>query len=347
MIPYFIVLFLIIIFAIADKSSKNNAWKVLIFIVFTLFSGLRYYVGIDYESYSKSFQQIEGYYVNEPGTLFIFSVLRFVGGTEQLYFLLMAAITQLFVYKVLVKLKNGFWLSVFVYYCISLFYMASFNAVRQYAAIAIVTWSLSLIEKDKFLKYFCVILTVSFLFHYSALLFIPLFFYLRKQHSIWLNIGLIGAVIILNKVMLVVLSYTPYLKYAEAMNDRDVEVESIQYLFAIFSFAMMLVGSKFERFKDNCVIYNMNCMCMYTLLLVIMQTSGTLIMLFQRYNNYFIFSYLLIIPAVLSSMKKKNSFMARQLVVVISVLYLLRTIVINGDHYMLVPYDMSMSLFNF
>lgn len=350
MIPYFVVLFLILVFAIADQASKNNAWKVLAFVLLAFFAGFRFNVGIDYESYVKIYDEVEGSFVSEPGNKLLFSFIKLIGGKAQLYFLIMACITQFFVYKTLTKIKKGFWLSVFVYYCISLLYMASFNAVRQYAAIAIIAWSLQFVEKEQFKKFCTIVILVTLCFHFSAIIFIPLYFFLKRRHSMMFILLILVGVVLCNRLMWEVISLTPYVKYLEHVEsgrDREIKVEMIQYMFAMFSFFMVLIENKFKYLRENMILCNMNALCLYTMTLVTLQTIGSMIMLFQRYNNYFIFSYLLIIPAVMNSMNPKNAIAPKILVVIISLLYFARTIIINGEKHVLVPYDVDLILFNF
>ncbi len=349
MIPYFVVFLFIIVFATADQVSKNNAWKVLAFVLLAFFAGFRYKVGIDYDSYVQIFNGEEGHFVNEPGHKLFISIIHLIGGKAQLYLFFMACITQFFVYKTLIKVKKGFWLSVLVYYCISLLYIASFNAVRQYVAISIIVWSLQFVEKEEFRKFCAIVIFVSLCFHYSAFIFIPLYFFLKNRHSMKMTLIIFLVVILSNRLMWEVISLTPYVKYLEHIEsgeEREKKVELIQYMFALFSFFMVLIENKFKYMRENTILCNMNALCLYTMTLVTLQTIGSMIMLFQRYNNYFIFSYLFIIPAVMNSMKPKNAIVPKIIVVIVSILYFFRTIVINGDKHILVPYDINLILFN-
>ena len=107
------------------------------------------------------------------------------------------------------------------------------------------------------------------------------------------------------------------------------------------------MGEKFKNLRDNIVLYNMNVLCMLTLALVIVQNTPSFIMLFQRFNNYFVYSYLLIIPAVLSSMRPQTAQISKISIVLFSIGYLIMTVVVKGEHHMIVPYSMNFQLFNF
>ena len=109
----------------------------------------------------------------------------------------------------------------------------------------------------------------------------------------------------------------------------------------------MLFDRFFKYFKNNTVLVNLNALCFYTLLLVVIQDNSSFIMLFQRFNNYFVFSYLLIIPSILNSMKKTTKYISKVCIVFVSIGYLILTVVVKGEHHMIVPYDINLHLFTF
>lgn len=349
MLPYFLFFLFIFLCYFCDVAinRKRNIFKVLVFIGLTLFAGLRRDVGVDYSSYVYIYDGGLGSTIKEQGTLLIMAFLRSIGGTSQLYFLTMSVVTEFFVYKILICYKKYFWLLVVIYYCASIFYFASFNAVRNSVAIAIIVWSLKYIESEKFLAFFVVVLFTGVVFHYSSLIFIPLFFYLNKEQSIR-TILLVGIILLLaSGLIFKLLEYSPYAGYIKFLDNdvRENKVELIHYLFAVISLIIILIGKRFKDLNQNIVVYNMNVLSFYTILLVIHQSSGSFVMLFQRLNNYFIFSYLMIIPLMLSSMRKNTAYIMKVGLLVFSICYIARTVILNGERYMLVPYNFSFQLF--
>lgn len=349
MLPYFIILFLLFLLALLDSNSKNNVVKIFVFIVLTLFAGLRYNVGIDYPSYIEIFNASSGEFSREPGRQLLIDSIKLINGSGQLYIFIMALITELFAYKTLIKYeKKDFWFLTIVFYCISLFYIASFNASREYMAIAIMLWGLQYVKKS-FWKYATIALIAGLGFHFSALLFIPLYFFIKYPHSKITILLLLVCIIFSSQFLIELLYLTPYAKYIAFMeNDtRENQVQITQYLLFIVSLMLVLFGDKFKNFKDNVALYNMNVLCMFTLALVIVQEIPSFIMLFQRFNNYFVYSYLLIIPSILSSMHPKTAHISKIFIVLFSIGYLILTVVVKGEHHMIVPYDMNYQLFNF
>lgn len=345
MAVYFVIFVVLVVCAIIDKKSKNDFFKIFFFVLLTLFAGFRHNVGVDYVGYEQTFDEVVGFVIREPGGAWIMNMVRKIGGTVQLYLLLMALITQFFVYKTFIRNKQWFWTSTYVYYSISLFYLASFNGVRQYAAMAVSIWSLYLMRDNKKYYYFLVIFLAAFFLHSSVILFLPLYFFIRKSFPLWIHFVILMIAGVVSKFISVIASYASFDIYN--IVERDITVGITQYLFAIFSFMLLILGRKMKSFYSNTILYNMNSLCVSTLLIVIMQTSGMFIMICQRINNYFLFSFLLIIPCILNSISKENRVGYHLFFALFCFSYFIRTIVFEGQRYQLVPYNINYALLNF
>lgn len=346
--PYFFVFFILLLLSAVDTKCKKNTFKIFAFVVLVFFAGFRYGVGRDYFSYIEIFNAGEGEFSREPGRNLLINIIKVCGGADQLYIFIMALITEFFAYKTLIKYeKRDFWFITIMFYCISLFYIASFNASRQYMAISMMLWGLQYTKK--IWLFMIITLFAGFGLHYSALMFVPLYFFITREHSKKLIFAISLGLIIVNKILLDLLALTPYAKYGLFIDNdmRENQVQMTQYLLAVISLLLIVFKDKFKVFKENTVLVNLNVLCFYTLLLVIMQDIPTFIMLYQRINNYFVYSFLLIIPAVLSSFSKKNAQFLKIFLLLFSITYFIVTITIKGEHHMLVPYNMNFHLFNF
>ena len=347
MAPYFIILILIFVCAIIDNKSKKNNVKIFIFVVLALFAGLRYGVGIDYFSYITIFNASEGEFIREPGRAFLIESIKAIGGKDQFYILFMAMFTEFFAYKTLIKYeRKDFWFLTIVFYGISLFYIASFNASRQYMAISLILWSFQFVEKKTWL-FIVISLIAGVGIHYSALMFIPLSFFIKKTHKKWIVLSFIPFLFIINEIAIKFISLTPYEKYEELLSNdfRENQVQITQYLLMAISLFLIVFGDRFKNFRNNTVLVNLNILCLYTLFLVIIQDVPSFIMLFQRFNNYFVYSYLLIIPSILSSFSKNEENISKLILIIFSIGYLILTIVVKGQKHVLVPYDINLNLF--
>ena len=67
--------------------------------LFSIFSGFRYYVGVDYVNYVKIYNLEEGYGSRELGFNLILDFLRYIGASYQFMFFIMAVVMQILVYN--------------------------------------------------------------------------------------------------------------------------------------------------------------------------------------------------------------------------------------------------------
>lgn len=180
MFVYYVVLFFSSLLALFSEITKNRFLWILSLLTVSLFSGLRYFVGIDYESYTFIFASIADS-KTEPAFRLINLIVLFLGLNVQFVFLISASITFGLFYKGIKKNSDNLFLSVFLLFFCG-FFIESLNIIRQYIAIAIFFYGIKYIINRNFLKYaFCILLASCF--HYSAVLLILAYFILN------INIG--------------------------------------------------------------------------------------------------------------------------------------------------------------
>jgi len=160
-------------------SARSLSWEfLLLFLFFSLVSGLRYNVGVDYLSYLQFYGQLlQGDYhfnqIYELGFLKISEVLAALGVHFTLYFAFWAFWQVSFAY---LSLKNERYL--LPYFGLILVFGGSYldwmNGIRQALAACIVVYSTEFILQRKPLRYFSLIILAS-LFHRSALVFVILY----------------------------------------------------------------------------------------------------------------------------------------------------------------------------
>ena len=154
-----------------NRNSRN--FKTLLFITFFLLfivAALRFEVGRDYTE------------------TYVYSYVKIAAGVKN-YFACKSIATQS------PNCKMSFW----IYLC-GTFYFFSMNGVRQSVAIMIFYYSFKYIEKHNFKKY-AILNGIGFLFHSSAILFIPLYFILNKKYKFKMKMILIFATILATKVI--------------------------------------------------------------------------------------------------------------------------------------------------
>ena len=166
------------------KQTKVNFFLFFPFLIGALFSGLRNDVGVDYQSYVDNFDYIlKGYPSDfELTNKLIIEFINYMGGNVQVYFMFCAILTNFFIYLFIKEHSKSVATSTVLYFFITFFFFASLNGVRQYLAISIFLFSLRYISSKEFYKYIFIVILAS-LFHISAILFLPLYFILRRKYS--------------------------------------------------------------------------------------------------------------------------------------------------------------------
>lgn len=143
----------------------------------TLFVGLRFKVGTDYENYVTIYET-DGSFL-EPSFNFLVEWLNDRKLGAQWMFFIMAAITYFFIFAGLKMMKESILpLSIFMLSICTLSFNC--NGIRQALAVAVFFFSYNFIRDRKLLFYtLCILFAVSF--HTSALILWPLYFVLNKE----------------------------------------------------------------------------------------------------------------------------------------------------------------------
>lgn len=174
------------------NTTKLNPYIFLFlsFLVLFIIAGFRYDVGTDYILYKKmqipiilgfknpNYWQVTNY---EIGFQLLVKVIYILFKNTLLFFTFMAFLFLFFMYK-FVK-ENFLFAGLSVYIFITcFFYNHSFNVMRQALATAIFLYSIKYIECKNWKKFLLFIILAT-TFHWASLLYLPLYFFLRKKWS--------------------------------------------------------------------------------------------------------------------------------------------------------------------
>lgn len=248
--PYFFVLLVIYFLSLVNIPYRKH----LIFLILFVFSAVRFDVGFDFNTYYDV--------ISDPNHLeyYRFSVLdrklidasRLLG-IKQFYFIATSLIINYLIFKTFLKYSSNFFISAIIFFVIPIFYLYSFSIIRQFAAIAIVFYSIRYVI-DKRLFYFLAAIAIASIFHVSALVALPLYFIGSKKFSNGLLIFMSIAVIIAPKIMKEgIISYLPY--YSHYLESEDGHGWTMMYLLLIF-FAFVAIKSKLIKNLENIIYYN-------------------------------------------------------------------------------------------
>lgn len=166
--------------------TVNNKKMLFIisFLLLFLIGALRENVGTDYAIYRDYHipKVLEGNLSHiEPLSTLLFIIGGAIGG-HQMIFILMHILIIVFVVKAIYDQSNDYALSFYLFFSVGFFNM-SLNLMRQSIAIAIFLYAIKYIGQKKWINYFSLIL-VAILFHKTALIYIPIYFFNRLTFSL-------------------------------------------------------------------------------------------------------------------------------------------------------------------
>ena len=140
MIPYFLLLGYLSIFLIFSKNVKSDLFFYLSFFTLTLFSGLRFDVGVDFMSYHQMFEDFKNgnaLFLVEPANMMIINIINMLSIDYQVIFFIYSVIIMSGVFYFIKKLSPFKELSILLFVTVGIFYFSTFNGIRQWAAISI------------------------------------------------------------------------------------------------------------------------------------------------------------------------------------------------------------------
>lgn len=317
MIPYFIFLAISLLLAnFAYKKQKPNALFVfLLYVVLSLFAGLRNAsVGTDSSAYARGFEDLTyldrqfgrglSFLIEEPGFYFLQKCL---GQVSNEYYVLLTGISLVFCFFILLSITKQSRmpvLSLFVFITLG-YYTFVFNAARQGIAMAIYMNAISFIKDKKFWKYVFLVLCAA-LFHRSIIVAIPLYFFFEKSFSARTLIFAIIGGISIGFLLPTLVNYgaeleTRYAIYAEGRATGG-------YLLTAFYMILALFFVLQRRFMKEAVLHDydiyLNMLIVGSAIYLIVSLTGAYVEL-TRFAAYFQISSVFLWPMLFSERKYK------------------------------------------
>lgn len=348
MLPYLFIFFLISLLLILSSQIKTNIFFYTSFFVLVLFSGLRMSVGMDYEMYNQMFRYIHENtqpFNYEPFNMYLIQLLGSLGVQNQFIFFVYAFLTLSGVFYFIYKLSPSKELSLFIFFTIGIFYLSTFNAIRQWLAIAIILVSIVKLIEKKYIQTF-IFSIIALLFHFSALFVIITFPLLSYRYKLKNVILFTIFFLLLAKAMVTILLLTKYGGYLAPIFGQKNNV-----FFVIFNIGVMLFLLNYFKYfnqkkdvdRDIIVFSNMNMIFILIILLgTILQIDDLSIM---RMALYFEIQILVLIPLFVTKIKNVQiKALSLLLIIILSTSYFVNLLYTKGELYRLTPYQMNLKL---
>lgn len=317
---YFPMIILSLVFAYLalhgrPKSLQKIFW--LLSVLLPIFvAAFRYDNGADYLMYDRMYRSIlhTGDHVSiktiEIGFKCLVQFCQLFSSKSILLFAVCAVWIILFYYKGTADILND---SRSIMFGLLLFYATgtyfdSFNGIRQYLAAAIIFWAFQFIIKDE-LKKWLIAVGCAALFHYTAIIMIPVYFVRKLNFKIKRSLIIIASSWFGGTIVYIlvawILEYTRYRYFLTSVEFVVMPTEaSTLYTSFITAIAFIIVLSSTRQkkytptLKDECLL-NMQVLTMCTALL------SWKVPLMWRVQYYFLPMEIVIVPSVLKLEKRK------------------------------------------
>lgn len=302
MIPYLIPLFLYLILCFIAK--KDKVLYIASFFLFALLPAFRYNVGgTDYFIYEQAYNnqdlKFEPFY-NLTAFLFYESGMTF---NIFLCLITLACFTFL-LYSI--KKNTSFFYLAFLIYLGKLYIFYDFVILRQFLAMPFIWIALTYLRDDNKKRFF-LFWSIGFLFHYSAIFILPIYFIRNKIIStkfiiISLLIGLSSGFFFI-KIIQFLCNNIPYIAYRlNAYLEKSSSANLFNFIEISLIIGIILIyRAKFNKLYKHSNFY-LNLLWFSALLLFIFSSLEDI----KRARDYFIVAYFMILPLIPSLFKKKH-----------------------------------------
>jgi hypothetical protein len=313
---YFSVFFIVFVIqkiALATRKTNHkiisNILIIVSLMILTCLFGFRYYVGTDYKSYYEllthyrySNNILSSASIEIGNRLLIY--LSFMFTNKYLAFFLYGFVTMLPLYLANKEYDYKYLpLSIFIYNCTLLPF--AFNGMRQAVAMSLLLLSFVYLKNNKKRKSIITYI-LAFMFHTSAIIMLPYFIVLfiqneKKEQTInkYFFLGTIVVSLLMVFGIERLLSLGIFDKYAYFLRTFDVEVISFKNLIH-FMPAIIMIG--ISTFTDEFNSYKQ--LYLSGIPIYVVATAGRFLTRISLYFNIF---QILLIPAIIGSIKKRES----------------------------------------
>lgn len=240
--------------SISLNSLISNIFLWLSMLPFLYVAASRYEVGTDYSVYEKL--QIPMLLKGVDYKLqfeYLYQYLIRLGvslGNTQWVFILTHLVLLIFLWLCLKNFSTDLRMSIFIF-MFGAFYNTSLNIMRQFIAIAIFLYAIKFIIDRNLIKYI-IMIAIGFLFHKTAIIFLPLYWLsdIKIDERFSVGIVVLGAVFaepirfLIRKISSVTGLYADYF-------NGQFDVDNRQWDFIIFNFVILFIIILIRKYLEN------------------------------------------------------------------------------------------------
>ena len=345
LIPY--ILLFVMGMIIDQKRSIRLYW--LFIIVLALFSGLRYDVGYDYQSYVGKIDK-DTVFSLEPINVWILSLCNTLNSI-QLFFMIHSFVTLFTMGVAIKKISIRPSLSIILFIGFPLLFLSSMSVVRFWTALSLVFLASIYLFKGSIIKYL-LFMIIAVGFHTSAisgLLFLLIKYINISYYLNWIMIVASYAIGFVSKEILSGMEYGSNIfmqRFFGYVNREEMAggFTIIPYIFLGIDILFLLYYKRISRVFGNAGVYisifNIGCCIMF-----IMSFNTTLSM---RLSRYFTLYLLVIIPYIVAALGKKSLFGNKEIWIIMTLFFYIYQLCIFNESlmkYEFLPYNLCINVF--
>lgn len=325
-IPY-IILFLfflgISIIQLGFKLDKNSNRFLIITVIigYIIFWGFRGYVATDWINYYPFFKNLStdiSKSINnnffESGFVIYSTIIKKFTDSYEIYQLINTitdvVLLHFFFKRHLPERYYALGFAVFLAFNGCVF---EINLLRNFKGLLLFLIALPYIEQRKPLHYFCFII-ISLYFHWSSIVFIPLYFFLHKEVplKIYMAIFILGNLIYLFKIEYIF----PLIKSCSTLLPKEFYAKVIGYLNSVFyaksyglsigffertltTFLVIFYYNKLKVKKSNILILNS-----FLVYISLYLFCSEITIILQRVGGNFSYAYWILIPLIIQQVER-------------------------------------------
>jgi len=337
------------------NKTKDKIFIILVTIQFLFINGFRHFsVGTDSVVYYWKFNEavkvrsiIEVFKLHryEPG----YTMLEFIIGSftqnYAVFFVICAIIIFVPLGIFIYRNSTNYFLSYFIYIVLRMFDF-SMNGVRQSMAISISLFAFEFaMRKD--LKKFLMVVIVASLFHYSAIIILPIYFIVnhnfKKIHLVFL--GAIYSILYLSKDFIARIFIEIYYRSnPEIMSTYEPTNIGMTGLFILF---VLLIGGVIHNPFDERSSKKTRALFYITIATFFIHSFSTYSYLFKRLNYFYLIYLIIYLPELINESKtlmyRFNTEALKKIQLGIMILLVISLTayyfsIINNDYFGLLPY---------
>lgn len=332
-----------------DLSAKITSVitsRILYFIGFLIIfvpGAIRYYVGIDYTTYSN-YQIPMVLSGNTVKVEFLYKVVIKLGywlsgfTSYQMIFVITNFIIVLFLFMYIKDQSNNMWLSIAIFMSAGFFYF-SLSGMRQAIGVTIAMWALKFIKQKKFWHY-AIWISIAALFHTAAIVYIVFYFVDKVKISPYIILAVMIFIRIfathIRDVIIAISSklgiYSEYFggKFDVAGLYSRTLPGMVLFIILFLCFTRSFLGK--EDFYKNQIEVNVHYVaCMVISMINFLPTPTRILYLF-------IPIYITLIPNTISLYKNKNIRLLLYLGTIVVLIFLMYELLFVQNSYEVLPY---------